>query len=76
MISLRWACLALFLCGAVGCGSSDPSNDPAAAALIKRRIDKIERLKAQAEAAKAARTARPIVGRRTSGRSFSLSDLV
>jgi hypothetical protein len=56
MISLRWACLALFLCGAVGCGWSDPSKDPAAAALIKQRVDKVERLKAQA--AKAAKVAR------------------
>jgi hypothetical protein len=56
MISLRWACLALFLCGAVGCGSSDPSKDPAAAVLIKQRVDKVERLKAQA--AKAAEAAR------------------
>jgi hypothetical protein len=56
MISLRWACLAVFLCGAVGCGSWDPSKDPAAAAMIKRRADKIERLKA--EAAKAAKAAR------------------
>jgi hypothetical protein len=48
MISIRWACLPLFLCGAVGCGSSDPSKDPAAAALIKRRVDKVERLKAKA----------------------------
>ena len=57
MISLRWACLALFLCGAVGCGSSDPSKDPANAALIKQQVERIERLKAKAAEA-ARRTSR------------------
>jgi hypothetical protein len=59
MISLRWACLALFLCvcGAVGCGSSDPSKDPAAAVLIKQQVERVERLKAKAAEA-ARRTSR------------------
>ena len=48
MISLRWACLALFLYGAVGCGSSDPSKDPAAAGLRKQLVERVERLKAKA----------------------------
>ena len=57
MIWLRWACLALFLCGAVGCGSSDPSKDPAAAGLIKQQVERVERLKAKAAEA-ARRTSR------------------
>ena len=59
MISLRWACLVLFLCvcGAVGCGSSDPSKDPAAAVLIKQQVERVERLKAKAAEA-ARRTSR------------------
>ena len=49
MIAFRWIILALFLGGLAGCGAStDPSRDPAAAALVKSRADRIEQLKAKA----------------------------
>jgi hypothetical protein len=55
MIAMRWACLALFLLGLAGCGGeSDPSKDPAAAPALQRQVDRIEKLKQKAAAARAA----------------------
>jgi hypothetical protein len=55
MIAMRWACLALFLLGLAGCGGEyDPSKDPAAAPARQAQVERIEKLKQKAAAAKAA----------------------
>ena len=55
MIAMRWAGLAVFLLGIAGCGGvSDPSKDPAAAPARQAQIERIEKLKQKAAAAKAA----------------------
>jgi hypothetical protein len=55
MIAMRWACLAVFVLGLAGCGGgSDPSKDLAAAPALQRQVERIEKLKQKAAAAKSA----------------------
>ena len=54
MIAMRWACLTLFVVGLAGCGQYDPATDPAAAPARQAQVERIEKLKQKAAAAKAA----------------------
>jgi hypothetical protein len=54
MNAMRWPCLTLFVVGLTGCGGEyDPSKDPALAPALQAQVERIEKLKQKAAAAKA-----------------------
>jgi hypothetical protein len=58
MITMRWACLTLFVVGLAGCrGEYDPAKDPAAPAR-QAQVERIEKLKQKAAEAAAKTTNR------------------